>query len=405
MKRLWHIVKRLVAGLLLLAIGLVVGLYALTRTAYARRWLRDEVTSALHDDLGLTATFRDVELGFFPPSAEVIDLSVQGADDRPFATVGRTTLALSPLELLRGRVRITELTLEEPRVRLVVEGSVITNLPSFRRPSPSRSGGGTRLGEVLTDLGVVAGRFEVEVRDAPGGALDVVLDDANLDVTFDGDGNPAARVLVTSGAVTQGEHRYDIGVVQARALLRGERARIRDLRVEVGDLRVAVPRASVTLAAPFDGEATVGLELPLGRLRGFPLPAPPLEGLVHLTAQARRLDGRFEADGQVRIEERFSLADFLKVEDLFEYGMVPQFMARFDNIVLLNDLTVDVLKAILLKSYDSPFVRSKRFFEVRGVDLEIEDLAAALIAEVAEKHSRTGARALRTIFGNIVNRR
>ncbi len=110
------------------------------------------------------------------------------------------------------------------------------------------------------------------------------------------------------------------------------------------------------------------------------------------------------ADGQVRIEERFSLADFLKVEDLFEYGMVPQFMARFDNIVLLNDLTVDVLKAILLKSYDSPFVRSKRFFEVRGVDLEIEDLAAALIAEVAEKHSRTGARALRTIFGKIVNR-
>jgi ATP-dependent Clp protease ATP-binding subunit ClpX len=110
------------------------------------------------------------------------------------------------------------------------------------------------------------------------------------------------------------------------------------------------------------------------------------------------------ADGQVRIEERFSLGDFLKIEDLFEYGMVPQFMARFDNIVLLQDLSVEVLKEILLKSYDSPFVRSKRFFEVRGIDLEIEDLAAALIAEAAEKHSRTGARALRTIFGKIVNR-
>lgn len=110
------------------------------------------------------------------------------------------------------------------------------------------------------------------------------------------------------------------------------------------------------------------------------------------------------ADGKVRIEERFSLGDFLKIEDLFEYGMVPQFMARFDNIVLLDDLSVEVLKEILLKSYDSPFVRSKRFFEVRGIELEIEDLAAALIAEAAEKHSRTGARALRTIFGKIVNR-
>ncbi len=110
------------------------------------------------------------------------------------------------------------------------------------------------------------------------------------------------------------------------------------------------------------------------------------------------------ADGQVRIETRFSLADFLKMEDLFIYGMVPQFMARFDNVVLLRDLTVEVLKEILLSSYDSPFVRSRKYFEIMDIDLSIEDLAAALIAEEAEKHTRTGARALRTIFGRIVNR-
>lgn len=110
------------------------------------------------------------------------------------------------------------------------------------------------------------------------------------------------------------------------------------------------------------------------------------------------------ADGQVRIETRFSLADFLKMEDLFIYGMVPQFMARFDNVVLLRDLTVEVLKEILLSSYDSPYVRSKKYFEIMGIELAIEDMAAALIAEEAEKHTRTGARALRTIFGKIVNR-
>jgi ATP-dependent Clp protease ATP-binding subunit ClpX len=110
------------------------------------------------------------------------------------------------------------------------------------------------------------------------------------------------------------------------------------------------------------------------------------------------------ADGDVRIEERFALADFLKDEDLFTYGMVPQFLARFDNIVLLNELSVDVLKEILLKAYDSPYQRSRRFFEVLGIELEVEDLAAALIAEEAQKHTRTGARALRTIFGKIINR-
>lgn len=109
------------------------------------------------------------------------------------------------------------------------------------------------------------------------------------------------------------------------------------------------------------------------------------------------------ADGQVRIETRFALGDYFKTEDLFIFGMVPQFTARFDNVVLLADLGVDVLRQILVGSLDSPFVRSREFFGIMGIELEIEDLAASLIAEQAEKHSRTGARALRTIFGKIAN--
>jgi len=110
------------------------------------------------------------------------------------------------------------------------------------------------------------------------------------------------------------------------------------------------------------------------------------------------------ADGQVRIETRFSLVDFLKPEDLFEYGMVPQFMARFDNVVMLRELDVAVLKEILLHSLDSPFIRSKSYFEVMSIDLEIDDVAAAMIAETAELNIRTGARALRTVFNKIINR-
>jgi ATP-dependent Clp protease ATP-binding subunit ClpX len=109
------------------------------------------------------------------------------------------------------------------------------------------------------------------------------------------------------------------------------------------------------------------------------------------------------ADGQVRIETRFALADFLKPEDLFEYGMVPQFMARFDNVVMLRDLDVAVLKEILTSSLDSPFIRSKKFFEVMDIELDIEEVAAAMIAEAAETNIRTGARALRTVFNKIIN--
>ena len=109
------------------------------------------------------------------------------------------------------------------------------------------------------------------------------------------------------------------------------------------------------------------------------------------------------ADGGVRLETRFSLADFLKIKDLFEYGMVPQFMARFDKVVVLNDLNTAILKEILLGSYDSPLARTQRYFESLDIVLEIDDMAAAMIAERASQENRTGARALRDVFSEIVN--
>jgi ATP-dependent Clp protease ATP-binding subunit ClpX len=109
------------------------------------------------------------------------------------------------------------------------------------------------------------------------------------------------------------------------------------------------------------------------------------------------------ADGHVSIETRFSLVDYFRIEDLFQYGMVPQFIARLDNVVLLSDLGVNALKQILLEALDSPFVRSRDYLEVMGISLEIEDVAAAVIAEQAEKHSRTGARALRAVLSKIIN--
>jgi ATP-dependent Clp protease ATP-binding subunit ClpX len=109
------------------------------------------------------------------------------------------------------------------------------------------------------------------------------------------------------------------------------------------------------------------------------------------------------ADGSVRLETRFSLAEYLKMKDLFDFGMVPQFLARFDKVVVLNDLDRGVLEEILLHSIDSPFTRSRAYFATLGIELELEPAAAALVAERAALESRTGARALRDVFAEVVN--
>ena len=109
------------------------------------------------------------------------------------------------------------------------------------------------------------------------------------------------------------------------------------------------------------------------------------------------------ADGSVRLETRFSLAEYLKMKDLFDFGMVPQFLARFDKVVVLNDLDRGVLQEILLHAIDSPFARSRRYFAALGIELELDELAAALVAERAALENRTGARALRDVFAEVIN--
>ena len=109
------------------------------------------------------------------------------------------------------------------------------------------------------------------------------------------------------------------------------------------------------------------------------------------------------AEGRMRIETRFLLSEQLKPEDLFKFGMVPQFMARFEKAVVLADLDQEVLREILLTSFDSPFVRAKQYFRILDIELGMEEFAAALIAEEASRDSRTGARALRPIVSEILN--
>ena len=50
-----------------------------------------------------------------------------------------------------------------------------------------------------------------------------------------------------------------------------------------------------------------------------------------------------------------------------------------------------------------PPVRTQRYFEALDIVLEIDDMAAAMIAEKASQENRTGARALRDVFSEIVN--
>ncbi len=107
-------------------------------------------------------------------------------------------------------------------------------------------------------------------------------------------------------------------------------------------------------------------------------------------------------NGKITIREYFTLRHHFRPEDLFEYGMQPQFLSRFDNAVILEDLTSQTLARIFKEPREGVLQTSQNFFRKYDIALEITDDAVHKIAEEASKSSRIGARALKSVYGRII---
>jgi len=106
--------------------------------------------------------------------------------------------------------------------------------------------------------------------------------------------------------------------------------------------------------------------------------------------------------GRVREEHPFRLRDWLRAEDLFDYGMSPQFLSRFDAVVLLRDLGPDELVRIFLENRDSGYRQAREYFASQGIELAMSPSAVRRVAEEAARQPRLGARALKEVFRRVI---
>ncbi len=127
-------------------------------------------------------------------------------------------------------------------------------------------------------------------------------------------------------------------------------------------------------------------------------------GLISKHSDERRFkeDAQMDEKGGIRYIVRFKLKQYVKLSDLFTYGMFPQFISRFGSIAILDDLSKNDLKQIMLNADDSPFRNSQEYFKAMGIDLRMADDALSLIVTHALENTRIGARALREVFSRII---
>jgi ATP-dependent Clp protease ATP-binding subunit ClpX len=108
------------------------------------------------------------------------------------------------------------------------------------------------------------------------------------------------------------------------------------------------------------------------------------------------------SSGEVREELPFRLRDYMRYDDLFAYGMTPQFVSRFESVIVLNELGENELSRIFVEPPGSIFRTSRDYFARFGIDLQITRGAVRLIAWEAARQKRLGARALKEIYRRVI---
>jgi ATP-dependent Clp protease ATP-binding subunit ClpX len=101
------------------------------------------------------------------------------------------------------------------------------------------------------------------------------------------------------------------------------------------------------------------------------------------------------------MEEKNYLLSKVEPEDLIEFGLIPEFVGRFNSIANCADLDVPDLMDILLKPKNAIIKQYISLFKEEGVELTFTEEALKAIAKKA-KDTGTGARALRMIAENLL---
>ena len=119
---------------------------------------------------------------------------------------------------------------------------------------------------------------------------------------------------------------------------------------------------------------------------------------------SKRLGKKSMGFGQELVDEserRRNLLDHVTVEDVIEYGMIPELVGRLPFLSTLNKLNEADLVRVLTEPRNALVKQYQKLFEMEHASLEFTDSALREIARIA-KIKDTGARGLRSVIEEVM---
>lgn len=110
---------------------------------------------------------------------------------------------------------------------------------------------------------------------------------------------------------------------------------------------------------------------------------------------------RHHGKNEITPHEKSALLAKVEPEDLIQFGMIPEFVGRFNSIANCNELSTADLIEVLTKPKNAVIKQFQSMFAMEGVTLDFTEEALKTIAAKAME-AGTGARALRMILETLM---
>lgn len=125
-----------------------------------------------------------------------------------------------------------------------------------------------------------------------------------------------------------------------------------------------------------------------------------IEDLVGQRLGKKRIGFGLEPESVVE-DRRIELLRNVSVDDVLEFGLIPELVGRLPVLSSLSPLAADDLVRILVEPKNSLVKQYKKFFDMEGAELDFTDEALREIAIIAHTKN-TGARGLRSIVEDVM---
>ncbi len=124
-----------------------------------------------------------------------------------------------------------------------------------------------------------------------------------------------------------------------------------------------------------------------------------LEGIIRKRLGARSIG--WDLTSQIQESDTRYIMSQIAPEDLFKYGMIPEFIGRLPCVSILDELNLSDLEHILTNTRNALVKQYAKLFSYEGIKLTVTKDAVRAIAEKALS-LKTGARALRSILEKLM---